>query len=35
MILTHPDVVKLVSMVKSGLELQPVNLEVLMVKEEF
>jgi hypothetical protein len=33
--LTHPDVVKLVSMVKSGLELQPVSLEVLMVKDEF
>ena len=28
-------VVKLVLMVKGGLESQPVSLEVLMVKEEF
>ena len=28
-------VVKLVLMVKDGLELQPASLEVLMVKEEF
>jgi len=31
----QPDAAKLASMVKIGLELQPVNLEVLMVKDEF
>ena len=28
-------VMKLVSMVKNGLELQPANLEVSLVKDEF
>lgn len=35
MILILDYVVKLVLMEKNGLELQPANLEVLMVKEEF
>jgi len=35
MTLIQLDVVKLVLMVKNGLELQRANLEVLLVKDEF
>ena len=35
MTLIHPAVVKLVLMVKSGLESHPVSLEVLMANVEF